>query len=772
MSSVSYVYTDSTHIRAVGMPTLNGQTFLANYIRFDFTAVGQVSMYAGWNTNPTGNQVTVIVDGTDTTTPTTTYGFNSLTIGSGYDDGAAHTYTVLIHGSVIIEALSQYGFTATSTAHTPSITYPTNFHAYKWNQSFAPAYQCVEHTGNQFTGYYRPNDTFAGYGFIFKAKPNTTRVGLYLYTGGVYAVERFNATTGLYVNTAGIIDTPGFANGVNVDFAEITLTGDTSAAYVYRVRAAGGLMLSSDFYALTSGGADGVDTAFTYTPTHKNAVIIGDSITAGNVVSETSTLKQTMRSYGYMLGLQGDNFGRNTILAGSPGAGIAEIAPFSLAAGEVGILLIGTNNTPSPAPHALSTSAFQSGYQTWLNSAIGGSSASNTSILGLHLISCFAADRAGTLSAYNAAIDAAVTAVTASSAIPITTGDFNSALTYPDDFIDGVHPTYSGEQKMAVALQAILEPASASAFTLTGPSSGTVGVASTNFTVTPTGGNYTGTITPSAGAGGGTFTPTSLTWSSASDAKTFTYTPASTGAKTISATASPSLTAPSSLTYTANAANAVTGVSVSPSTVTANGGTTTSFTATVSGTGSFSQSVSWTVVSGAGSGDTFSSIGNSTCAFTTGAATSSDRTIVIRATAVGDGTKHGDATIIVPAAVQSSGTLTSDTITAIAQAVRAEIDAHSTRLAHLDADVSTRLATTSYTAAPTTSAIVSAVLDATDSAGTGYTIRQAIKAALAAAVGNMSIANDVQTIRNPDGTVFVAFTLSPSGGPYSARTKQ
>jgi hypothetical protein len=88
----------------------------------------------------------------------------------------------------------------------------------------------------------------------------------------------------------------------------------------------------------------------------------------------------------------------------------------------------------------------------------------------------------------------------------------------------------------------------ATAFTLTGPSQGPAGAASSNFTVTPTGGNYTGTVTPSGT--GCTFTPSSLTWSAAADAKTFTVTRAA-GTVNINGTASPSLTQPSNVSYTA-----------------------------------------------------------------------------------------------------------------------------------------------------------------------------------------------------------------------------
>lgn len=94
----------------------------------------------------------------------------------------------------------------------------------------------------------------------------------------------------------------------------------------------------------------------------------------------------------------------------------------------------------------------------------------------------------------------------------------------------------------------------ATTYTLTGPSSGPIGTASTNFTVSPNGKIVSAVITPSDSGGGGTFTPASLTFTNSSAAQTFTYTPSSAGTKTISATNNGGLTDPGSLTYTATAA--------------------------------------------------------------------------------------------------------------------------------------------------------------------------------------------------------------------------
>lgn len=90
----------------------------------------------------------------------------------------------------------------------------------------------------------------------------------------------------------------------------------------------------------------------------------------------------------------------------------------------------------------------------------------------------------------------------------------------------------------------------AASFTLSGPGSGVVGVASGAFTVTPDA-NYAGTVTPTDGGAGGAFDPPSLNWSGDSAAKSFTYTPATVGIKSIAITNSWGLTNPSPLAFDA-----------------------------------------------------------------------------------------------------------------------------------------------------------------------------------------------------------------------------
>lgn len=95
----------------------------------------------------------------------------------------------------------------------------------------------------------------------------------------------------------------------------------------------------------------------------------------------------------------------------------------------------------------------------------------------------------------------------------------------------------------------------ATAITLTGPSIGKVGVASTNFTIGANG-SITGTvtITPTSSTGTGSFTPSTVQISSGTPTNTFTYTPTSSGSRNINETNDGGLSAPANVAYAAVAA--------------------------------------------------------------------------------------------------------------------------------------------------------------------------------------------------------------------------
>lgn len=225
-------------------------------------------------------------------------------------------------------------------------------------------------------------------------------------------------------------------------------------------------------------------------------------------------------------------------------------------------------------------------------------------------------------------------------------------------FNDGVDSWYSISQE--VNAQAL--PAPATAVSMTGPTTGVSGVASTAFSigVTPLGGAITGTVvvTPSDAAAGGTFTPTSVNLTTAAPAATFTYTPSSAGAKTISVTNNGGLTNPANITYTASAAATapaqVTGLTLGAATTTTQ---PLSWTAPSNGGSAITDYVVQHSPAGAGTWTTFADgTSTATSATVTGltASTSYDYRVAA-VNAVGTGTNSTTATGSTAAAVTAPG---------------------------------------------------------------------------------------------------------------------
>ena len=123
-----------------------------------------------------------------------------------------------------------------------------------------------------------------------------------------------------------------------------------------------------------------------------------------------------------------------------------------------------------------------------------------------------------------------------------------------------------------------------STFTFSGPSSGNINSASTNFTITPNN-LFTGTITITpTGIGSAGLLPKVLTYSNSSASQTFTITPTVVGSITLTATNNGTLINPASLTYTANAV--VPGTPTSPVATAGNGSASVTFVASTSNGGS------------------------------------------------------------------------------------------------------------------------------------------------------------------------------------------
>ena len=128
----------------------------------------------------------------------------------------------------------------------------------------------------------------------------------------------------------------------------------------------------------------------------------------------------------------------------------------------------------------------------------------------------------------------------------------------------------AGNVSASLKADVAISAPTATAYTLTGPSSGNVNTSSANFSVTPNN-LYTGsiTITPS-GSGSAGLSIKVITFTNSSATQTFTITPTVAGSITLTATNNGSLVNPSNLNYTVNAT-----VPGAPTTVTAIAGNTT-----------------------------------------------------------------------------------------------------------------------------------------------------------------------------------------------------
>jgi hypothetical protein len=129
------------------------------------------------------------------------------------------------------------------------------------------------------------------------------------------------------------------------------------------------------------------------------------------------------------------------------------------------------------------------------------------------------------------------------------------------------------------------------------------------------------------------------------------FTPATTGTTTITATSTEDITKYGSAQVTVTAPPpTITGVTVTPSTATI--GTMQQFTATVSGTGAYNQSVTWSVTGSSGWTGSIGSI-SSTGLYET--PSPAPATVAVTATSVGDTSVSGSVTVTLEAPATASG---------------------------------------------------------------------------------------------------------------------
>ena len=169
----------------------------------------------------------------------------------------------------------------------------------------------------------------------------------------------------------------------------------------------------------------------------------------------------------------------------------------------------------------------------------------------------------------------------------------------------------------------------------------TAQTAQATATVTGTGA-YSSTVTWAVGpAGIGTISSAGL------------FAPATTGTATITATSTEDTTKTGSATLPITTAlPTITGVTVTPNPATATIGTTEQFTATVSGTGAYNKSVSWSVAGPAGWTGSVGSISGSGLYETPYPAPA---TVTVTATSVGNTSVSGSVTVTLAAPAASTG---------------------------------------------------------------------------------------------------------------------
>lgn len=231
----------------------------------------------------------------------------------------------------------------------------------------------------------------------------------------------------------------------------------------------------------------------------------------------------------------------------------APLATFTYTPGTVGMKTLAVTNSGGlvdPSSIAFNATAFSTAY------TLSGPSSGNISVPSTNFT--VALPGGGTLASpvVITPSDAGAGGTFTPTTVTISTGTPSATFTYTP-------ASYGAKTISTTNGGGLTDPGSvtytslAGTYTFTGPSSGAVSAPSTNFTVAlPTGGVLlsTVTVTPSDAGAGGTFTPTTVNLSTGAPSATFTYTPTSSGAKTLSVTNSGTLTNPGNLTYTAGAA--------------------------------------------------------------------------------------------------------------------------------------------------------------------------------------------------------------------------
>jgi len=349
--------------------------------------------------------------------------------------------------------------------------------------------------------------------------------------------------------------------GVGNWYLQSLATG-LSGTHVYQIF--GTAFQSNYFSGLLLGPGDTINSG---PPTALNTEsFYGDSITAGYGLLNGSTAFNSRQIDSYALTQADGTFAGNVGVSGSKVStyGRDNTSTVTTITPEPSRVWIryGTNDAEQTVPIGAvgSPGTFTGDFYTMLVNMRSGLGSSTIPII----VEQIFPTTLYSISAYNTAIVTAVNTYITNTGdthvLQVPTGNwFNpTCCTYT---IDGRHPNAAG---YALIANNEIPLGASTGYTETGPTSGTHGTASTNFTVTiASGAAFAGyqTVTISDGGNGGTFTPSvgspatssvTVTTTSGATSFTFTYNAASAGAKTLTFTNGQSWTNITPKTYTAS----------------------------------------------------------------------------------------------------------------------------------------------------------------------------------------------------------------------------
>lgn len=383
------------------------------------------------------------------------------------------------------------------------------------DQTQPEAYATNQTSGNNVTQQTDTISTITNNAWIatfIKGTGNTGRV----FQAGASTTLRQTQATGAG-DTVGILDSNAAKSpaGSYSLITQWTSSQGWFSSVMYSIKP----YIGATFTGPSSGNVNSASTNFTYTPD----IAITGTVTITPTGPGSSGLSPTNLTY-----------------SASSGAQTFTITP--LTSGSITLTVTNTAGINNPAALTYTANAVVPGAPIIGTATPGNASASVA-------FTAPTSDGGATITNYTATSTPGTFTGTGSSS-PITVSGLSNGTPYTFK-VKATNSVGTGAESSASNSATPFVPATS--FTFTGPTSGNVRSASTDFTVTPNATYYgTVTITPT-GTASADLVPVTLSWSGSSSAQTFTITPTTSGTVTLTPTNSGGLANPSNIVYTANA---------------------------------------------------------------------------------------------------------------------------------------------------------------------------------------------------------------------------